>query len=69
MTISTAQVFSILDSLADAQACRMYRVTLGSGRVSRIAACSLSDAYKRTLEIDSRSVILAIAELPKGATS
>ena len=61
MTISTGNIFTILDRLEDAN-CRMYRVTLGDGCVSRIAAASLLDCYHRVIEINSRAVILGIQE-------
>lgn len=59
MIISTAQVFSILDRLGGG---RVYRVTLGDGRVSSVAAMSLTDCGERVREINSRAVILGIEE-------
>ena len=62
MTISTGNIFTILDRLDNVLGFRMYRVTLGDRSVSHIVGASLKDARQRVREINSRAVILGIQE-------
>ena len=69
MTLTTGNIFKLLDRLEDANRCRMYRVTMGDGSVSRVAAFSLRDVRSRVLELRPGAIILGIDEVPTGARS
>ncbi len=59
MTISTAQLFSIIDTLVGSRSLQMCRVTMGGG-VSHVAGFGLRDVRDRVFEISPQAIILGI---------
>lgn len=64
-TITTAQIFSLLDSLEASRSMRLYRVTMIDGLTSTVVARDLRDCGVRVREITSKK-ILGIVEVPTG---